>query len=452
MQIEECDTSCIIIRLVFDQLHKIEDKYPSHALEKHTAIGADLGRTMATLFIEALDRKTNLTLGITGGSSTAGDFAWPGRLATWLMTDIGMPHVCLKNGAMGSTSQLVTSPCIQSIVGHDLDMLFWEFGMNDEFPEFINGSNPIAQYYLRHRVAEAYIRQAIALNPKVIGFVHFWDLLIHNFETPGRYKDIIPDRSFHPTSSVMRYYDAVYKRYFAVNVIGFMYDAGLVRNKSDFLRDAHHPNDFGYDVAVDLIKYCLLKATKQFLQKPQAYQDHHATVQTLAPQIWSYPVMTDAPGHAPLVLPSQRLFGHCLTAWRPSFAPLTPIRIIENFEAAVDIGKRAPGRADRQLRFVVGPCTHAKQLTLSIDVPDIAYVLVDCGLRQASACRQHLNASIDGVGTITPNIDVTQDVMNVFFGWVHKLDKVIDASDIRMRLCSNSSTLRVARIAVMQRM
>jgi hypothetical protein len=135
---------------------------------------------------------------VTGGSSTAGNTSWPSRLADMLSKQLNISNIDLRNAAMGSTSQLVTSPCIQTLVGPEVDVLFWEFGMNDE-PKVWHPKGPSVS--LRQRMAEVYIRQAIDLNPLAIGFVHFGDLKIHDWQ--GSIHDL-PDWFFHPTSNVMR--------------------------------------------------------------------------------------------------------------------------------------------------------------------------------------------------------------------------------------------------------
>jgi len=67
-------------------------------------------------------------IGVTGGSSTAGNFSWSDRLKDKSERSLNI-SVELRNAAIGSTSQLVTASCIQSLVGDSIDILFWEFAM-----------------------------------------------------------------------------------------------------------------------------------------------------------------------------------------------------------------------------------------------------------------------------------------------------------------------------------
>lgn len=436
------------------ELTELRRKYPSKVLEKHILVGSGLGQAVTTRVIETLmHNETSFIVGVTGGSSTSGDFAWPTRLVDWMSRRLHVPNVVLQNAAVGSTSQLVTAPCIQSLLGDHTDLLMWEFGMNDEHPEFMNGSQPIGQYYYRHRAAEAFIRQAIALNPIAMGFLHFWDLEIHTFQHPGSHhaKDrTLPNRSYHPTSSVLRYYDAVYNRYFAVDVIGFMWEADIFRNKSEILRDEHHPNDLTYNVAVDMLAYCLLKASVEFLK------GRDTDIPIVEPNdpgslIWAYPTLTHGSSvKSPYVLPSQRLLGHCLTAWRPAFSPQnTSIVVVQNHENVIDVGKAAPGRQDRQLRFVVGPC-NTSRLVLDIYVPNIAFVMIDPGMRRGDHAIRHLQVDFEDTGTAPANVDVSVDIVGFFYSWVHKTETLIHRYPRRLSVCSSSNYTSLSRISIMQ--
>lgn len=443
------------------ELTRLGRKYPVELMDKHILVGNGVGRSITSRLLGALlDNQTGLTIGVTGGSSTAGDFAWPARLANWMTQKLHIPNVTVWNAAAGSTSQLVTAPCIRSLIGDHVDVLMWEFGMNDEYPHFMNGSEPFAaQHYYRHRAAEAYIRQAIALNPVAIGFLHFWDIEIHGFQSTGSTlpKDrTVPNRSYHPTTSVMRYYDSVFDRHFSVDVIGFMWDAGLFRNKSEILRDPHHPNDFSYDVSVDMLAYCMLKACVNFingassLDRDHVGSSHHAQL-----SLWDYPTLTHDSSErlSPYVLPSQRLLGHCLTAWRPHFAPQdSAIVVVDNHESVVDVGKAAPGRHDRQLRFVVGPCNATSQLVLEMHIPNIAVVMIDCGMLQRD-CARNLEVSFEDTGPAFANVDVADDVVGYFFSWVHETAVLVPRTPRRLSLCARSEEkIKVARISVMQQM
>lgn len=118
--------------------------------------------------------------------------------------------------------------------------------MNDEL-EYITHDKP--PYPIRRHVAEAYIRQAIALNLGALGFVHLWDLDIHHYHRGGR----LPNKAFEPTTKVMKSYQGVYDRYFAFDTIDMMDAQQLYKSKTEFLRDLHHLNAFGYSVITDIL-------------------------------------------------------------------------------------------------------------------------------------------------------------------------------------------------------
>jgi hypothetical protein len=93
---------------------------------------------------------------------------------------------------MGSTSQLVTAPCIQTLIGSDVDIIFWEFAMNDEMPQIsYEGSG------LRYHLAETWIKEASRSSPKAIFFLHYYDLDIHGWDLNQRH---LPDKAWVPTN------------------------------------------------------------------------------------------------------------------------------------------------------------------------------------------------------------------------------------------------------------
>lgn len=436
-------------------LRVLERKYRPELLERHSVVGAGFEAIVGKLVLRSLEpnddlHENTIVIGVTGGSSSCTRDAWPRLLAARLADQLGPSRIQLRNAAMGTTSQLITAPCIHTLVGDAVDILFWEFAMNDEY-HMSNGAENAGS--LRTRVADAYIRQAIALDPPAIGFVHFWDLRVHLYQTVETH---LPDRSFEPTCTVMRYYDSIYDRYFAVNVIGFMSESGLYRNKTEFLRDGHHPNRFGYDVAVDMITYCIYKAAIASIKKLSLTSndvDHrHGRLKTTI--LPDYPLLTTHKEQSQYGLPGQRLFGHCLMAAKPNFGHSTGIRVMQNV-SLFNAGNADLTREDRDLRFVIGACGTSRELVLSIHVPNIAYVIIGCGQGNSIKCRNLLRVELEDVGVITPNVDVSADVMEQFVGWVHKTT-VLQASGRprRMSLCStaNESDVQVSRIIVMQHM
>ena len=53
-------------------------------------------------------------------------------LQAWLRSTVNISEPVVRNAAQGTTSQLVSAPCIQALVGDCVDLLLWEFALNDE--------------------------------------------------------------------------------------------------------------------------------------------------------------------------------------------------------------------------------------------------------------------------------------------------------------------------------
>ena len=125
-------------------------------------------------------RRSTFVIGITGGSSTQGSFAWPYLLQNLLRNEFNMSTE-LQNAAQGSTGQIITAPCINALLGDKIDLLMWEFAMNTQPNTNINND---PAYVESHRVlgAETWIRAAVGKNPAAIGFLHLWDIRIHDWE------------------------------------------------------------------------------------------------------------------------------------------------------------------------------------------------------------------------------------------------------------------------------
>lgn len=95
--------------------------------------GSGLSRALGASLTAAALSGGAFVVGVTGGSSTAGRSSWPARLQTWLRSEaVGVTGALVRNAGQGTTSQLVTAPCIRALVGDGVDLLLWEFAMNDE--------------------------------------------------------------------------------------------------------------------------------------------------------------------------------------------------------------------------------------------------------------------------------------------------------------------------------
>jgi hypothetical protein len=170
----------------------------------------------------------------------------------------------LRNAAQGSTSQVVTAPCIEQLVGPNVDLLLWEVVMNDianveQSHTLSDGHNQIcSEHPIRCFAADAWIREAIRYKPSGIGFIHLWDIGIHKHELNASDGNI-PDRAWKATTAAMHHYASIYGSYFSINIIRMIALMKLFKYKREFLRDGHHPNDHGYRVTADLFNWALLQ-------------------------------------------------------------------------------------------------------------------------------------------------------------------------------------------------
>lgn len=222
--------------------------YGQDVLDRVTRVGADLHLSLGARLTSALHGDRPFIIGVTGGSSTAGKSAWPALLEARLRKHLGGVRIITRNAAQGTTSQLVTAPCIQNLVGAQIDLLLWEFAMNDEY-EWLHGECPDCT---RRRSAEAYLRQAISIGPAAMGFVHLWDLDIHSWT--GALP--LPNKSVAPTNQILDSYGV--RNHFSASIIDTIWQVNSTNrsqriDKTLFLRDGHHPNDQGNAIIVDLL-------------------------------------------------------------------------------------------------------------------------------------------------------------------------------------------------------
>lgn len=220
------------------------------------------------------------------------------------------------------------------------------------------------------------------------------------------------------------------------------------------MRDSQHPNTLSYSVAVDLLSYCFIKAALEFFTGGTQHELHPTieAAETKTPlahsPIWAYPMMSYKTEYSPCALPGQRLFGHCLTSLRPTFARINTIQIIQNSGPIEDVGN--PRRPDRKTSLFIGPCCNASKFIVSVYVPNIVYVILSCGLDQATECR-NMKAEFVDIGIIQPNVDVRSDAVGLFYRWVHRMDRITTNVPRRMLLCSRSHTILLSRLVVLQR-
>ena len=450
------------------ELNRLEHAYSSFdaggVLEPFVTRGkgmaAQLGARLTSVYLN--DSATPFVVGVTGGSSTAKRTGWTILVRRWLNETAGISKVHVRNAAQGSTSQLVTAPCIRSLVGDGIDLLLWEFAMNDEY-EFVQNDAP-PEYPLRRRVAETFLRQAIALNPGVIGFVHLWDITIQ------RYKGglPVPNKAYAPTNAVAKEYEAVFDRFFSYDTIGAMTALRLYREKTEFLSDRHHPNDAGHKVIADLLVYVIAHAWMAYLN--QGTNAVSINDPGPRPDLWRFPILSSS-GQPP-VLPEQHLFGHCIMSMPPQFATNNSIvqlsadgkvdcSSIGACSTLADTGKADPNRADRKQTFVVPKCSEdgcGGGLLFRAEVSNIAYILIDCGHNKGAECLKNVTVHLNN-RRVLPNRSVTGDILSSYYAWVHEITNINSTVNSHagaltpyyVRICPTEDTATFSRLVLLER-
>ena len=454
-------------RLVAER-DRVSARFSAPALAESIVHGAGISAALGARLTAAVLDSGPFVVGVTGGSSTAGRHSWPAALQAWLRSDaVGAANAEVRNAGQGTTSQLITAPCIRALAGDGLDLLLWEFAMNDEYEYVVHDSAP--NFPIRRRVAEAYIRQAAQLAPGALGFVHLWDLDIHHYAGgPG-----LPNKAFSPTNAVASAYSPVFDRYFALDVIGAMWTSGLYTDKSAFLRDPHHPNDeLGYASLNDLLAYSILTPWIAYLDAgapPQAPLTP-AAVAAAAAAVRAHPMLTLA--RDDLFLPGERTLAHCYMAMPPQFSdpasgalravhgPECSATDTRDCDPTVNVGRSDADRDDRQLRFTPTKCTGGDDvdagsptsggMLFSADVRRLAAVLIDCGYGEGDYCLNALDVFLDGKAikaTHAPN-----DILAAFYKWAHKvdLDALADSPTHSLRVCARGDEAHFSRLVVLE--
>lgn len=440
---------------------RLRARFPPSALERARVTGIGLSAAVGERLTTAAVSGEEYVVGVTGGSSTAGRSSWPAMLQAWLRSPaIGIAGANVRNAAQGTTSQLVTAPCIFALVGGEVDLLLWEFAMNDEYEYVASDAGPA--WPMRKRVAEAYVRQAAQLNPGAIGYVNLWDLDIHSYHSGP----ILPNKAFGPTAAVAAAYAPVYDRYFAIDVIGAMFHSGLYSEKSAFLRDAHHPNDFGYAAIVDLISLAMIEPWIEYLDtsamgSPALKIDTSTAI--VAANVRSHPMLT--PSRDDLYMPGERTLAHCYMAMPPQFSDAASNALravhtgactavdVRDCDPTVNFGRSDANREDRQLRFTPAECApdgNSGGMLFATSIRDLAAVLVDCGYSEGNYCLSAIDVFLDG-HKIGPS-HAPNDILSAFFKWAHKVNgsSLSESQTHSLRVCARGGEAHFSRLIVLE--
>lgn len=355
------DNKAVLAASLQRKADAVLDKHGAAHLKDDLIVIGDGAYKLAHSLTRSYLGRSTFVIGVTGGSASQGNFSWPYSLRDLLQDEFQMT-VELRNAAQGSTSQVITAPCINALVGAKIDLLMWEFAMNADDgtdPE----QDPADVDDLRIFTAESWIREAVNSEPGAIGFLHFWDMI--GIEKWQKGQEPIPNRQWKSTNKVMEHYSHFYNSYFGLAVMPLLNFLKL--GKPDFMRDGRHPNTLGYDIAMDLMRYAIFTTWAQGLKPGARDKLNDKSSQVLFSKVIPTPYVESMP-HGVLPYPRVGSSGHCLMSMVPQYGTNSAIygvvcehgrncvRMEVEDVATASIGKADSRRTDRKIMFQVEEC------------------------------------------------------------------------------------------------
>ena len=369
-------------------------------------------RELAARLTEAYyGRPAPFVIGVTGGSSSTFNFSWPALVTAWLSTRLHVT-VELRNAAQGSTSSLAQAACIAPLVGDDVDLLFWEFAMNEEATR-ANATATRADMFVHH--VEAFLRQAIELGVPAVAFVYIWEGAIagmrHRAMNASRW---LPDALYPALLGLLRAYAGAHGGLLAMDAVRMIASQGVVANFSAVLEDGHHPSRAGFKFIADLVAHALLRAWIDGLQ-PVPYR---------APQPLDGVPVRSSPAASLGLLPQQASRAHCFTTRVPRFGDArNSVVAAAPLPRAVNVGKSSVFRADRTLYLELPRCAGKGGLALRLHSRRggaLSLVLVGCG--KLRRCPRALAVFVNGARLAHNVPRLSQSAYRVHFGFAHRLN------------------------------
>ena len=386
----------VLLTILRNESNNISYKYlrTNGSLMNFVEIGNDIGNCLSNKLTDAYFGRSSFKIGISGGSATQGDYAWPTMVKKYMNQKLGM-IVDMRNAAQGSTSQVVSAPCLKQLIGGEgeVDLILWEFGMNDilgddgvenhRTDDIVTDDEVCLKSPIRCAAADCWIRDAINIKPSALGFIHLWDIKIHEYKYQSNDKSNLPDRSFRPTNMAMRHYGGKYNSYFSINVMQMIHELDLVTDKTEFLRDPHHPNDYGYNIITDLFLVALLEIWIKGIDSNVSCSNVDS-VHEIQP-LFNIPNV---------IYPQENLRPHCLMSFQPQFGSYSTIvpLMLNMSNSIVHMGKADIHRTDRKDFFMPSPCEGNNGnggLHFEVKISNPKSLFIDCGLSTQSSCRKY---------------------------------------------------------------
>lgn len=383
-----------------------------------------------------------------GGSSTAGGGGTGGKQfyfefvkylnTTGVFTDVDGPdhHVDIVDRAHGSRHSLHSAMMAQSYFPPDLDIVFWEFAINDVGYLV---KDPVAKRQDEKNGIILWLDQVSRIKPRppLVVLVYLW-------ETPFRMDSNgkVVNPVFDSHERVPAEYDFVVGH---VNLAAYVEELkwGQQLSSKHLLADKHHPNALGHALVAHLLLHLMILDDDQEESPPMATPNAAtaSTMSTKTPFQWACGNATEeqrliqsrVEGKSPLASFTMEL---------PKNEIVYPGMLVYQSEINVTIsfGKAAPGRKDR-IKAVTLPCCKDEQMIVLVD-PHRTYLplrAIQLGIKHdpGSYVRIYLDSEdvSANLTTVAANWDClwsfksTAIIPNV--GWI-----VMDRNVSTIRLCS----------------
>jgi len=373
-------------------------------------------RDLAIRLTEAYyGRPAPLVIGVMGGSSSTFNFSWPALVADWLRARLRLT-VELRNAAQGSTSSLAQAACIAPLVGGDVDVLFWEFAMNEEAARVNATGASRAEMFVHH--TEAFVRQAIALAVPAVAFVYIWEGAIAGMRNRAMNASRwLPDALYPALLGLLRAYAGAHGGLLAMDAVRMIASQGVFANFSAVLDDGHHPSRAGFRLIADLVAHALLRAWIDGLQPAAPHQ----------PQPLDGVLVRASPAASLGLLPQQASLAHCFTSRVPRFGDArNSVVLASRLPRVVNVGKSSAFRADRTLYLELPRCNgDADRGGLALRLHSrrggaLSLVLVGCG--KLRRCPRALAVFVNGARVYHNVPRLSHSAYRVHFGFAHRLN------------------------------
>lgn len=399
------------------RLQEIEESYKTIPIERSVISSASL--KLLDKAFSSSNQPRKFVVGVTGGSSTAGGGI--GILKTWpylyveQLKKLGF-DVELRNAAQGTTSSSITAPCLAELVGHDVDLLFWEFAMNDgDRVEELFGAQ-----------LEYWIRQAMQLKSRPsLGFVYIWTM----FKSPWMHLN----QSLPVLNHYIPYNDVI--GMLLPPILAFIKD-----NKfEDMVADTHHPKEHVHKMIADLLSLGTLRALLNDAPDHTIKRDPPPFYYSR--YVWEYPELMDSrPSCIMSVVPqyakSNDIHLQCQTAegrtlsledpWQTKALDLESFKEeevlpwghtrCENYDVRQD-GRADLWRWDRKYRWYPNRCNSGSTLMFNFEgSPDFIAI--------TASNVSNLVVAVDGRPIHSNRPFKEEGVMvKAFYPWLHELKK-----------------------------